>query len=300
MINKINIYNYIPWIFVWIWSTGFLAAKYGLPYAEPFILLTYRFGITLLVLLPIIIIQRRNWANSLSNLLHLLISGILIHGIYLGGVFQAIKWGMPAGLSSMIIGLQPIIMALIASSMLKEFISKKQWLGIVISLLGLYLVLSGHLANVTTLEISNASIVIVFVALFAVSLGVIYQKRFCSSMDLVTGTWVQYLGALVVCLTISMFFEAGKIQWEVPFIATLVWQVLGLSIGAILLLMVMIKNEASTRVGSYFYLVAPAVTVQAWFLFDEELTMVAMFGILLITLGVNMSISQKSNSHNKE
>jgi drug/metabolite transporter (DMT)-like permease len=295
VLKKINIINYMPWIFVWIWSTGFLAAKYGLPYAEPFILLTYRFGITILVLLPIIVIQNRKWPNSLSNLFHLLVSGTLIHGIYLGGVFQAIKWGMPAGLSSMIIGLQPVIMAFIASAMLREYISKKQWLGIFISLFGLYLVLSGHLGRVDTHEINNASIIVAFVALFAVSLGVIYQKRFCSSMDLITGTWVQYLGALIVSLTISMLFETGNVQWETPFIATLAWQVLGLSIGAILLLMMMIKNEASTIVGSYFYLVAPVVAIQAWFLFNEELNMTAIFGILLISLGVNISITKKNS-----
>jgi drug/metabolite transporter (DMT)-like permease len=202
---------------------------------------------------------------------------------------------MPAGLSSMIIGLQPILMAFIAFAMLNESINKKQWLGLIISLLGLYLVLSGHLNLVISDDISFGAIVVAFIALFAVSLGVIYQKRFCSSMDLITGTWIQYLGALVISFTVSQIFEIGEIMWELPFIATLVWQVLGLSIGAILLLMIMIQREVSTIIGSYFYLVAPVVAIQAWFLFDESLNMTAIVGILLVSLGVSMSISKKAS-----
>jgi len=295
LLTNNTIIRYIPWLFVWIWSTGFLAAKYGLPYADPFILLSYRFGLTLIVLLPVILIQKRKWVKSWSGVFHLLIAGSLIHGIYLGGVFQAIKWGMPAGLSSMIIGLQPILMAFIAFAMLNESINKKQWLGLIISLLGLYLVLSGHLNLVISDDISFGAIVVAFIALFAVSIGVIYQKRFCSSMDLITGTWIQYLGALVISFTVSQIFEIGEIMWELPFIATLVWQVLGLSIGAILLLMIMIQREVSTIIGSYFYLVAPVVAIQAWFLFDESLNMTAIVGILLVSLGVSMSISKKAS-----
>jgi len=288
--------RYIPWIFVWIWSTGFLAAKYGLPYSEPFILLSYRFALTLVVLLPIIFIQKRKWADSWPDFFHLLIAGILIHGIYLGGVFQVIKWGMPAGLTSMVIGLQPIIMAFISSIMLEELITKKQWAGLSIGLVGLYLVLSGHINFGLIQELNNFSLVLIFIALIAVSFGVIYQKRFCNSMDLITGTWIQYFGAFVVSLSISMLFEAGEIKWELPFIITLAWQVLGLSIGAVLLLMVMIKKHASAIVGSYFYLVAPAVAIQAWFLFDESLNMTVVIGIVLISLGVSISISNKDTS----
>jgi len=286
----------VPLLFVWIWSTGFLAAKFGLPYAEPFTLLAYRFALTLILLAPIIFALRRSWPKSWGEVLHLMVVGMLIHGVYLGGVFQAIKWGMPAGLSAMIIGLQPLVMAMIASFMLKEAIGQRQWAGLVLGFIGLYFVLFERFNYSDTTVLVGFPIwafVIMFVSLLSISLGVIYQKRYCSDMDIVSGTWIQYASAFLFTLIVVGMFEAGEVEWSLPFVATLAWQVLGLSIGAILLLMAMIRKDASVRVGSYFYLVAPLVALQAWYLFDEKLGFTTAVGVVLIALGVNLARPSK-------
>ena len=286
----------IPWIFVWIWSTGFLAAKFGLPYAEPFTLLLYRFIFTLLFLLIVIRFKKSPWPKSKIAFLHLMVAGALIHGVYLGGVFQAIKWGMPAGLSAMIIGLQPLSMALMAGILLKERVSKRQWLGLIIGLLGLYLVLFERLDLTSELAFDGFPIWAVFTviaSLFGISVGAVYQKRFCSDMDLISGTWIQYFSALMFCTCIVLLFETGEVSWTGPFILTLAWQVLALSVGAILLLMTMIKQGAAASVGSYFYLVAPLVAIQAWFLFEETISFISIAGVVLISFGVAITSSKK-------
>ncbi|MEC7596188.1 MAG: DMT family transporter [Pseudomonadota bacterium] len=286
----------IPWIFVWIWSTGFLAAKYGLPYAEPFTLLSYRFVFTLLLLFFIINYKKSPWPSSKSEFFHLMIAGALIHGAYLGGVFQALKWGIPAGLGAMIIGLQPLGMALMAGIMLKEKVSKKQWAGLTIGLVGLYLVLFDRLDLTTGLAFDGFPVWAVFAvitSLVVISIGTIYQKRFCSNMDLISGTWVQYFSASIVCILVALLFETGEVSWERTFILAMAWQVLALSIGAIFLLMTMIKQGAAASVGSYFYLVAPLVAIQAWFLFEETIGISALAGVILISFGVAITSSKK-------
>ena len=287
----------IPWVFVWIWSTGFIAAKYGLPYAEPFTLLSYRFVITLFFLLILIIYKKSPWPETRLDFFHLLIAGVLIHGVYLGGVFQALKWGMPAGLGAMVIGLQPICMALVAGVLLKEEVSKKQWAGLIMGLVGLYLVLFDSLDLTEQIAFDGFPIWAVFaviISLFAISIGTIYQKRFCSNMNLYSGAWVQYFSASILCILIVLFFENGEVSWSRTFILAMTWQVLGLSIGAILLLMTMIKKDALASVGSYFYLVAPLVAIQAWFLFEETIGLSALAGVVLISFGVAITTSKKS------
>ncbi|MFL2509424.1 MAG: DMT family transporter [Candidatus Pseudothioglobus sp.] len=287
----------IPWVFVWIWSTGFIAAKYGLPYAEPFTLLSYRFVITLFFLLILIIYKKSPWPETRLDFFHLLIAGVLIHGVYLGGVFQALKWGMPAGLGAMVIGLQPIGMALVAGVLLKEEVSKKQWTGLIMGLVGLYLVLFDSLDLTEQIAFDGFPIWAVFaviISLFAISIGTIYQKRFCSNMNLYSGAWVQYFSASILCILIVLFFENGEVSWSRTFILAMTWQVLGLSIGAILLLMTMIKKDALASVGSYFYLVAPLVAIQAWFLFEERIGLSALAGVVLISFGVAITTSKKS------
>ena len=287
----------IPWVFVWIWSTGFIAAKYGLPYAEPFTLLSYRFVITLFFLLILIIYKKSPWPETRLDFFHLLIAGVLIHGVYLGGVFQALKWGMPAGLGAMVIGLQPIGMALVAGVLLKEEVSKKQWTGLIMGLVGLYLVLFDSLDLTEQIAFDGFPIWAVFaviISLFAISIGTIYQKRFCSNMNLYSGAWVQYFSASILCILIVLFFENGEVSWSRTFILAMTWQVLGLSIGAILLLMTMIKKNALASVGSYFYLVAPLVAIQAWFLFEETIVISAFAGVALISFGVAITTSKKS------
>tara|TARA_B110000438_G_scaffold39603_2_gene39512 strand:+ start:11473 stop:12369 length:897 start_codon:yes stop_codon:yes gene_type:complete len=287
-----------PWLFVLIWSTGFVAAKYGLPYAEPFTLLTYRNGLTLIVLFILMQANKSIWPKSGWAFIHLMVTGLLIHGIYLGGVFQAIKWDISIGLTAMIIGLQPLGMALIAGVILHERVSRKQWMGLIIGLIGLYLILFEKVDFAITGLFTNYSfwaVLAVFGSLVGISLGTIYQKRFCNDMDLISGTLVQYFGAFILCIVMSFYFENGDINWTNTFIVTLAWQVFGLSIGAVLLLMTMIKQDASARVGSYFYLVPALVAIQAWYLFGETMNLISIIGVLLIAFAVAMTTANKSS-----
>ena len=284
----------MPWVFVWVWSTGFLVAKFGQPYAEPFTLLSIRFAAAMLVLL--LIIPRFKVKGSFPGTprlwLHSMLVGLLIHGIYLGGVFQAIALGMPAGLSSMVIGLQPLVMALLAGLMLRERVTLWQWLGLFIGLGGLYLVLAERFALQTDQifdGFSGWSAVLVTASLMGISVGSVYQKKFCQGMNLLTSIWWQYLAAALFCFVVALLFETREVDWQLAFVLSLSWQVLALSIGAIMLLMLMINLGESARVASLFYLVPPAVALQAWWWFDEKLGMQALLGVGLIAIGVALA-----------
>jgi len=288
----------IPWLFVLIWSTGFVAAKYGLQFAEPFTLLSYRNGLTLIVLIIFTQVNKSIWPKSGLAFIHLMVTGLLIHGIYLGGVFQAIKWEVSVGLTAMIIGLQPLGMAFIAGIILHEKVTTRQWLGLLIGIIGLYLILFEKLDFGFDGFFTNFSfwgVLAVFGSLFSISVGTIYQKRFCNEMDLISGTLIQYLGAFILCVFISFYFETGEINWTRTFIVTLGWQIFGLSIGAVLLLMTMIKQDASAKVGSYFYLVPALVAIQAWYLFGETMNFVSIIGVILIAFAVAMTVSKKTS-----
>lgn len=287
----------MPWVFVWVWSTGFLVAKFGNAYAEPFTLLSYRFSLALCVLFLIIKLAKVAWPSSWRIALHCMLVGLLLHGIYLGGIFQAIFLGMPAGLSAMVIGLQPLMMAVFAGIMLGEKVSKRQWLGLCMGLVGLFLVLGDQFSidSKTLFEgFSGWSTVFVAASLLAISLGTLYQKKYCHNVELLASIWLQYAAALVLSLALAFGFETRLVDWQWPFIISLSWQVLALSIGAIFLLMIMIRHGGAAKVGSLFYLVPPVVALQAWFLFDETLGMQGLVGILLIATGVAQASAKLS------
>lgn len=279
----------MPWFFVWVWSTGFLVAKLGKSYAEPFTLLSYRFALALVVLWMIIKMVNGSWPSTWRLALHCMLVGVLIHGVYLGGIFQAISLGMPAGLSAMVIGLQPLTMALFAGLMLGEQVTKRQWLGLVMGLVGLYLVLGEQFSidPQTIFEgFSGWSPALVGASLLAIAFGTLYQKKYCQGVDLLSSIWLQYAAALVLTISVAFAFETRVVDWQWQFIVSLSWQVLALSIGAILLLMMMIRHGAAAKVGSLFYLVPPVVAIQAWFLFGEALGIQGLLGIVLIAAGV--------------
>jgi drug/metabolite transporter (DMT)-like permease len=282
----------MPVVFVLLWSTGFIGAKYGLPYAEPFTFLAIRALCTLALMLLLVRVMRASWPTRPRLWLHLGVSGLLVHGCYLGGVFYAIDLGMPAGLAALLVGLQPLLTAAVAHGLLGEAVSRRQWWGIGIGLLGIVLVLSDKLAPGPALfgGFGAAAIVAALVALCGISFGTLYQKRWCGGVDLLTGTTIQYLGMLVVLVPGALLFETREVVWAVPLVLSLAWLVMGLSIAAILLLMALIERGAASRVASLFYLVPPVTAVQAWVLFDERLGLLAVVGIVVTVLGVALAI----------
>ncbi|WP_428674044.1 DMT family transporter [Roseibium sp.] len=273
-----------PAIFVLLWSTGFIGSKLGAPYIDPMVFLTVRFVAVLPVLILLMLSSRastpRAWPRTWTAIGHCIVAGMLVHGIYLGGVFWAIKQGMPAGLSSIIVGLQPVLTALMAVLLLKETVSRKHWFSMAIGAAGLILVL-GPKFDAGGSGITLTTIGAVFVAVLAISLGTVYQKRFAQQTDLLAATVWQYVGALLVTAPLSLT-ESWQITWSGELVFAMVWLVLVLSVGAILLLMLLIREGAVSQVASLFYLVPVATAVESYFLFEETLVPVQIAGMALV------------------
>lgn len=283
----------MPALFVLLWSTGFIGAKFGLPYAEPFTFLFIRFVLTLLVLLPLMRLFKAQWPAFPALWGHVAVTGLLVHATYLGGVFYAIDLGLPAGLASLLVGLQPLLTAALALPLLGERLSRWQWLGLALGLIGITLVLSGKLAPGSGGMFEGfglGALASVFAALLGISAGTLYQKRFCADMPLLGGSVVQYLAASVALGVGALLLETRQVEWAPTFIATLAWLVLVLSIAAILLLMALIRRGAASKVASLFYLVPPLTALEAWWLFDETLGPVALSGMAVAIAGVVMVV----------
>lgn len=276
----------IPALFVWLWSTGFIGGKYGLPYAEPFTMLGLRMLLTLVPLVLLAWVFRTRWPGW-RGAGHLAVTGLLVHGVYLGGVFYAIDQGMSAGVVSLIVGLQPLLTALAAVLFLGESVSGRQWLGLGLGLVGVALVLAEKLlGGGAGPAMPPLTLVWAGLALLGISLGTVYQKRFGTGVDLVAGTMIQYAAAGLFFGAGAWLLETGEIRWTPQFIWALGWLVLGLSVSAILILMWLIRHGAASRVASLFYLVPPVTALEAWLLFDERLGPLAMAGGLVAITGV--------------
>jgi len=282
----------MPGIFVLLWSTGFIGAKFGLPYAEPFTFLFIRFVLTLMLLIPLTWLMRISWPSSPRLWKHIAVSGLLVHGTYLGGVFYGIYLGMPAGLTALLVGLQPLLTAACAGPLLGERLTKQQWLGLLLGLIGISLVLGSKLELGSTLfsGFGAGALISVMAALAGISLGTLYQKRYCTSMPLLSGAVIQYIAAGVLLGFGALLFESREVEWSMTFILTLGWLVLILSIAAILLLMALIKKGEASRVASLFYLVPPVTALQAWWLFDERLPLLGLAGMVIAIIGVVMVV----------
>jgi len=287
----------MPVIFVLLWSTGFIGAKFGLPFAEPFTFLFIRFVLTLLLLIPLVLAMRIPWPSSPKLWAHIALSGLLVHGAYLGGVFYGIYLGMPAGLAALLVGLQPLLTAAFAGPLLGEQLSWRQWVGLGLGLIGISLVLGSKLEIGETLfaGFGISALLCVTAALIGISLGTLYQKRYCTSMPLLSGAIIQYLAAAALLGSGALLFESRQVEWSSSFVLTLAWLVLVLSIAAILLLMALIKKGEASRVASLFYLVPPVTALQAWWLFDEHLPFLGMIGMLVAITGVVMVIRKPVN-----
>jgi drug/metabolite transporter (DMT)-like permease len=272
-----------PGLFVVLWSTGFIGAKYGLPYAEPATFLVIRFVVVLAVLLPICWLARAPWPATGAEFLHMAFAGALIQGGYLGGVFLSLAKGMPAGVSSLITALQPILAAVLSGWLLGERTNARQWLGLVLGIGGVALVVREKWALEGVSALATALSV---VALLSISLGAIWQKRYCARVDLRTGAAIQFGAALAVLSPYGLLFETRHVVWSADLLAAMVWLVFALSLGAVFLLFWLIRHGAATRVASLMYLVPPCTALIAWPLFDETYTGFSAAGMALAMLGV--------------
>ncbi|KIL98845.1 Permease of the drug/metabolite transporter (DMT) superfamily [Paramagnetospirillum magnetotacticum MS-1] len=280
----------MPGVFVMLWSTGFIGAKYGLPYAEPFTFLVMRFIIVIALLGVVVGIFRAKFPSDPKLWLHLAVSGLLVHAVYLGGVFAAIRLGVPSGLTALVAGLQPLLTAAVVGPLLGEKVGPRQWGGLALGLIGVAMVLSTRLTGVRFDGFGWDGMAFAVAALLAITCGTLYQKRYCTGMDLRTGTLIQYLAALAVVGPAALATETMVVQWTLPFVLALGWLVLVLSLGAISLLMTLIRLGEAAKVASFFYLVPPMTALLAWALFDEVLTPLALGGMVATALGVALVV----------
>lgn len=279
-----------PATFVLLWSTGFVGAKYGLPYAEPFTFLALRLAIAALLLAALSVLLRSPRPASRAQYGHAALVGTFLHAGYLGGVFWAISRGVPAGVAAVVVSLQPVLTAVLASRLLGERLVPRQWAGLVLGVLGVGLVLGPGLVVAAGRELPLSGLTGCVIALLSGTLATLQQKRYGDQIPLLAGTAVQYATAASLLFAIAIATETRAIDWTLEFVAALAWLVLALSLGAILLLLGLLRRGSASSVSSLFYLVPPAVAVEAFLLFGERLATVSLLGVVVAAGGVALVV----------
>lgn len=276
----------VPALFVLLWSTGFIGARLGLPHAEPLTFLTLRYLAVIALMLPLALVLRAPWPTAITEVRHIAIAGLLMQGAYLGGVFCAVHAGMSAGVVALIVGMQPLLTAAVAGRLLGERVTRLQWCGLALGLAGVTLVVW---QKMSLHGLSAGSLLLVLGALAGITLGTLYQKRYCPAFDLRTGSVIQFAAALAVTLPLAFSIETMQVQWTGEFLFALGWLVLVLSVGATTMLFRLIRRGAATRVTSLFYLTPAVTAVMAWLMFGETLSMMAICGMVIAVTGVALA-----------
>ncbi|MGH1428063.1 MAG: DMT family transporter [Arenicella sp.] len=284
----------LPFAFVLFWSTGFIAAKYGLPYAGPYTFLAARFILVLIMLAVIVVLFKSRLPNNKASYFHLFVVGMTVQVMYLGGVFSAIKLGLPAGITAVIVGMQPILTAFI----IHRFSSLSVIITTIVGFLGLLLVVidfgawqSGLTRQLET-NVDWLMYVPSLIALFGITFGTLYQKKFCADVPVIVNAFIQFIPTCVVFIILAFLFEAEpsiQIDWHPNFMLALLWSVIVLSIVSILLMNLLYQHNSASSAASYFYLTPPVALVMSYFLFDETISVLNFIGIALVVVSVYMS-----------
>ncbi|OAN13814.1 multidrug transporter [Photobacterium jeanii] len=273
-----------PYLFVVLWSSGFIGARFGLPFAEPATFLLLRMLANLVVFAVLLKLLKVSLPKG-KMLWHSMMVGVLIHGFYLGGTYKAISLGMPAGLCSLLVGLQPILTAVLLVMFSRESLRLTQWLGLALGFVGIGLVLQGNMS--WQQEGARAwAYAFTVLALLGITLGTLYQKRFCQGVDLIGGTFWQYTATAGLLAVVAVSTETMVVDWNSQFVFTLAWLVFVLSLVAILLLLYMVKHGESAKVASVFYLVPPMTAFQAWLAFGEQFDAFGVIGFVMAAMAV--------------
>ena len=284
----------MPVVFVLIWSTGFIVARYAMPLSPPMKFLALRYALSILCFLPWIVMSKVPWPQSRAQWRHLAITGILMHACYLGGVWAAVKAGMGSGLAALIVGLQPVLTAFWLSSRRDPVhgaeITRRQWAGLWLGLTGLVMVVSRKFGVGGEVNWLNMGLIIG--ALLGITIGTLYQKRFVEPCDVRTAKVVQLGAALLATLPLA-WAEAGPVQWNAQLVGAMAWSVLALTLGGSSLLYLLIQRGAAASVASLMYLVPPCTALLAWLLFSEPITAVTIAGTLIAAVGVSLVVRPK-------
>ena len=277
--------RFAPLLFVLLWATGFIGAKLGLPHAEPLSFLLIRYLLVLGLMTVVALATRAAWPRDARQWFHIGVSGMLVHGIYLGGVYVAIARGLPAGVTSLVVGIQPLLTTVGAGWLLREAVLARQWVGLVLGFVGVAMVVSGKVGSGFGLDALWPALA----ALAGITAGTLYQKRFCASFDWRTGSIAQFLPTMVLTAIAVALTEDFRVSWTGEFIFAMAWLVLVLSVGAISLLNWLIRHGSAVNIASLFYLVPPCTALMAWALFDERLAGMALVGMALAVWGVYLA-----------
>jgi drug/metabolite transporter (DMT)-like permease len=273
----------LPFLFIIMWSSGYVAGKIGLPYAGPFTLILIRFSSAALILLAVAFATKAVWPKTLKEYMHLIIVGLLIQALQFGGLYSGLKFGVTAGVSALIVGTMPIFTALGAGWFLKEKVTVRQWGGLGIGLFGVGLVVSN---KVGFGDVALGGYFAVVLALIGITAGTLYQKKFCVGMDLRTGGFVQLTVASIVMYFLAKNFEGFDVQWTAPLILSSAWLSIVNSIGAISLLYIMMRKGEASKVASLFYLIPSVTAIMGFLVLGEKLSDIALIGFLVTASGV--------------
>ncbi|MGF1651013.1 MAG: DMT family transporter [Hyphomicrobiaceae bacterium] len=281
-----------PALFVLLWSTGWIAARAAAPFADPLTFLAVRFALAaglLAIAIPFLVVT---WPRRPIDVWHLVVSGILIHAIYLGGVWWAVAQGVPTALSGLIAAVQPVLTASLAPVLAAERLGFWQWIGVILGFAGILVSLSPDLVTVGAADASAMLVPLAVngLAMVSVTLGTFYQKRFVPSTDLRTATLVQYATAAMVMGTVAYAIEPMRLEWNAQTVVTMAWSVVALSLGAIGLYLMLIRKGAVSRAAVLIYLVPPAVAIEALVIFGEALGPVEIAGIVVTAIGVALAV----------
>ena len=276
----------MPIVFVLIWSTGFIVARFGMPHSPPMKFLALRYALSIVCFLPWIVLAKVPWPNARQQYRHLAVTGVLMHACYLGGVWAAVKAGMGSGLASLIVGLQPVLTAFWLASTGGR-VSLRQWLGLVLGFVGLVMVVSRKFGSAGEAHWLNMAFAIA--ALFGITIGTLYQKRFVAPCDVRTANVVQLGAALLVTLPLTLL-ETEAMHWSADLAGAMAWSVVALTLGGSSLLYLLIQRGAAAKVTSLMYLVPPTTALLAWLLFAEPITALTIAGTVITAVGVSLVV----------
>jgi len=277
-----------PVAFVLVWSTGFIGAKFGLPYAPPLSLLAVRLGIASAALALLAVALRSEWPSSAAGYRRSALIGVMLHAGYLGGVFISIDLGLPVAISAIIVCLQPVCVAALARPLVGEQLVPRQWVGIALGFAGASLVLEPGLVAHQGATYGLPAVLAAVFALACSTLATLLQKRWGGGIPMIPGTAVQYAAATVVLAVLAIAFERRPIEWVLPLFAALAWMVLALSIGAVLLMFYLLRRGSAAGFSSLYFLVPPVTLAMGYVLFGQVLPPLALVGFAISAVGVLM------------
>jgi drug/metabolite transporter (DMT)-like permease len=294
VIDSRTLARWMPWVFVGIWSTGFVVARFGMPHAPPMRFLALRFVLSVLCFVVWIVLSRSSrpaWPQGRTQWLHHAVTGVLMHAGYLGGVWAAVRLGAGAGTVALLVGLQPVLTAIWLTGRGSGQVPARQWFGLTLGLVGLVLVVWHKLGG----EMNAANLSLALLALVSITAGTLYQKRFVAPCDVRTAACVQLSAAFVATLPFALA-ETAPIDWHPELIGALAWSVLALTLGGSSLLYLLIQRGAATSVTALMYLVPPCTALLAWWLFDERFTPVMLAGLVATVVGVAIVVRSPATS----